>query len=67
MQKVREYRHRAQECRQLGNKAVQPELRAHYERMADIWDKLAEERLAFFVDHPEEDADGEVADDGATA
>jgi hypothetical protein len=62
MKKVREYRQRANECRGLGNSAS-GDLRAHYEDMARVWDKLAEERLTFFVESPEQDTEGEVAED----
>jgi hypothetical protein len=48
MDKVKDYRRRAEECRQLAAAAPQ-ELRHHYEQLADIWDRLAEERLDFFV------------------
>ena len=30
-------------------RAPSSELRAHYKRLADVWDKLAQERLMFFV------------------
>jgi hypothetical protein len=61
MKKVREYRQRAQECRELAAKSA-GDLRMHYENMARVWDKLAQERLTFFVENPEQDTDGEVAD-----
>jgi hypothetical protein len=57
MKKVREFRWRAKECRQLGARASTSELRAHYEEMAEVWDKLAHERLTFFVDRCEADND----------
>ena len=62
MKKVREYRQRAKECRALAGRAA-GDLKAHYENMANVWDKLAEERLTFFVENPEQDTQGEVAED----
>ena len=53
MKKVREYRERAGECRKMEAKASTPDLKEHYENMAAIWDKLAQERLTFFVEQPE--------------
>ncbi|HEX3942655.1 MAG TPA: hypothetical protein VHW69_01070 [Rhizomicrobium sp.] len=61
MKKVREYRQRARECREFGVKAAGSDLRGHYERMAEVWDKLAEERLTFFVEDPATDNDNAVA------
>lgn len=66
MQKVREFRQRAKECRDLGARAVGDDLKKHYENMANIWDKLAQERLTFFVKHPEEDTEGEAAADAGS-
>jgi hypothetical protein len=57
MQKVRELRQRAVECREMAATAKPSDVQAHYEEMARIWDKLAQERLAFFVTHPEHDTD----------
>ncbi len=53
MNKVQEFRRRAQECSDLAGKAPSPDLRSHYEGLARVWRKLAEERLAFFVENPE--------------
>jgi len=53
MDKVQEFRRRASECQELANKAPNDDLRGHYEGLAKVWDKLAEERLAFFVEDPE--------------
>ena len=64
VQKVREFRERANECRELAARSS-GDLKAHYEEMARIWDKLVQERLTFFVEHPEQDAEGEVAEDAA--
>jgi hypothetical protein len=49
MKKVQQFRKRAAECRESANVAGTPELRAHYEQLALVWDKLAEERLTFFI------------------
>jgi hypothetical protein len=50
MDKVQEYRRRAQECFDLAGRAPNGELRGHYESLAKMWTKLAEERLAFFIE-----------------
>lgn len=50
MDKVRELRNRARECRVAAARASDHELRGHYEQLADVWEKLADERLAFFID-----------------
>lgn len=47
MNKVRQFRKRAKECRDSAAKAV-PQIRAHYEEMADVWEKLADQRVTFF-------------------
>lgn len=65
VQKVREFRQRAKECREFAAKASNADLKKHYEELATVWEKLAKERLAFFVEHPEADADGELAADKA--
>jgi hypothetical protein len=49
MEKVLEYQRRAEECRSLASQGSTQEIRAHYEALADVWTKLAEERLTFFV------------------
>jgi hypothetical protein len=54
MEKVREFRRRARECRVISAKASTPELQGHFREMAAIWDKLADERMTFFVEHPRE-------------
>ena len=51
MKKVEEYRHRASDCRNLSQNGPL-ELRAHYVGLADMWERLAEERLTFFVVDP---------------
>jgi len=60
MKKVRHYRQRAKECRHLSSVASTSELKMHFQDMATIWDKLAQERLDFFVEHPESDVHGEA-------
>ncbi len=47
MDKVQEFQRRAAECRSLGEQGSAAEIRAHYENLAAMWEKLAEERLAF--------------------
>lgn len=66
MEKVRQLRRRATECREQAAKAPTPDLKAHYEELATVWDKLAEERLTFFVEHPEADTENEVAGTAAS-
>jgi hypothetical protein len=53
MNKVQEFRRRAIECQDLAARASNNDLRGHYEGLARVWSKLAEERLAFFVEDPE--------------
>jgi hypothetical protein len=50
LEKVIEYLRRANECRDLSNKALTPEIRSHFERLAAVWDKLADERTTFFIE-----------------
>jgi hypothetical protein len=57
MKKVREFRRRAGECRKLSAKASMPDLKTHFDDMARVWDKLAQERLSFFVEPREADND----------
>jgi hypothetical protein len=52
LRKVQEFRQRARECRVAAAKAPNGELRIHYQNLANVWEKLADERLAFFVEHP---------------
>jgi hypothetical protein len=66
MEKVRQLRHRATQCREQAARAPTPDLKAHYEELAAVWDKLAEERLTFFVQHPEADTENEVAEIAAS-
>jgi len=52
MDKVRELRLRATHCRESAGNASQPDIRARYDNIARMWDKLADERLVFFVEKP---------------
>ena len=61
MKKVREFRRRARECRELSAKASTPDLRDHFGNMAIVWDKLAQERLSFFVEPREADNDDDTS------
>ncbi|HEX3652366.1 MAG TPA: hypothetical protein VHU18_06040 [Rhizomicrobium sp.] len=54
MNKVREFRRRARECRIAAARAGSSELKGHYDQLAGVWEKLADERLAFFVENPDE-------------
>jgi hypothetical protein len=49
MKKVQEYRERASQCRELSELGPNAEIREHYRNLADMWDKMAGERLTFFV------------------
>jgi len=53
MNKVREFRRRAQECRLLAQEATAPDIKGHYENLARTWEKLADERKSFFVERAE--------------
>jgi hypothetical protein len=48
MDKVREYRHRAQECREQAASSTTDEVRQIYNELADMWIRIAEKRLRFF-------------------
>ena len=61
MEKVKEYHRRAEECRQLASMSP-PELKPHYQELAVIWDRMAAERLTFFVPPEEVEADGQDQD-----
>jgi hypothetical protein len=54
MDKVREFRQRARECRVAGARASDEELKGHYDQLAGVWEKLADERVAFFIENPDE-------------
>jgi Skp family chaperone for outer membrane proteins len=62
MDKVREFQSKAAECREQAAKADTESVREHYSNLARMWDKLAEERLKFFVKLPA----AESADDGSS-
>jgi hypothetical protein len=53
MKKGFEYRQHAQECRALANKMEQGEHRDQLLRMAETWDRLADDRDALISRHPE--------------
>ena len=53
MDKVQEFRRRANECRGLAGKSTSAEIRKNYEDLATVWERLAEERLGFFIPAPE--------------
>ncbi|HUO03192.1 MAG TPA: hypothetical protein VMU31_10465 [Rhizomicrobium sp.] len=53
MKKVQEFRRRAADCRDQAAKAL-PELRCHYAALADMWDRLADERVTFFIPKDED-------------
>ena len=61
MDRVRQFRKRAKECRNAAAKAA-PEIRAHYEEIAEVWEKLAEERLMYFVAPTEAESQSELAE-----
>jgi len=48
MDKVKQYRRRAQECCELAAQVTVPDVRVNYEELAAMWDRLADERLTFF-------------------
>lgn len=63
MDKVNQFRARAAECRKLA--ASSPAgVRQHYETLALMWDKLAEERLAFFLSNDEKATQPDGTDNG---
>lgn len=49
MNKVNQYRQRAAECREEAARSTVPDVRRNYSELAEMWDRLAEERLTFFV------------------
>jgi hypothetical protein len=49
VQKVEEYRRRATECHQLARNAKTPEIRTVYEELAQVWAKMAGERLELIL------------------
>jgi hypothetical protein len=49
MDRTLEYRKRAEECREMARSAALPNIKENYEELAAMWEKMAEERLKFFV------------------
>jgi hypothetical protein len=49
MNRTLEYHKRAEECRKVARSAPLPHIRENYEELAAMWDKMADERLKFFV------------------
>ena len=49
MDKVREFQKRARECRDLAAATGAKTVRDQYAELAEMWDRLARERLQFFV------------------
>jgi hypothetical protein len=49
MDKVHEFQVRARECRERAEKAIAETIRQQYSELADVWDRLARERLQYFV------------------
>ena len=60
MRKVQQFRQRARECRVAANRSANNELRSHYDNLAEVWEKLADERLAFFLEHPKTESEDGV-------
>lgn len=56
MKKVQEFRRRAVDCRAMAAKAPTLEVKDHYQSLAEIWDRLAQERVTFFIDKDEQAA-----------
>jgi hypothetical protein len=67
MEKVQEFRQRATECRVSAAKASTTELQGHLQEMAAIWDKLADERLTFFVKHPRPTGGGHIVEHSSSS
>ena len=49
MKKLQEFRKRASECRDMSVKGPNAEMREHYRNLAEMWDRLADEREAYFI------------------
>jgi hypothetical protein len=64
LKRVEEYRARAVECRKLAVSDLPPDLRLHYEAIADIWEKLANERVTFFMGDVGQNADRQIGKTG---
>jgi hypothetical protein len=56
MEKVQEYRRRAAECHKLALTANSQELRTVYAELAQVWAKMAGERLELLIPQHERDA-----------
>jgi hypothetical protein len=56
MEKVQEYRKRAAECQRLASAANNQELRTVYTELAQVWAKMAGERIELLIPHHEQDA-----------
>ena len=50
MDKVTEYTRRADECLKHAKAAETLDVRTHYEELAEMWLKMAEDRLKYFAD-----------------
>jgi hypothetical protein len=61
MDKVQQFRRRAAECREEATRSTTADVRQNYIGLAEMWDRLAEERLAFFVAKPADEEDGSSA------
>lgn len=65
MNKVREYKDRAEECLEMALRSKSPEVRAHYEQIATMWLKLAQTRLGNFDKQPALQQNGDTSDERA--
>jgi hypothetical protein len=63
MKKASEYREHARECRALAAGMESAEQREQILQMAEHWDKLATDRVALIINHPELAHDGEAAEE----
>jgi hypothetical protein len=54
MDLVDEYRKRAEECRLLAARAISEHHKSLMLGMADTWDIIARQRVAYLRDHPDE-------------
>ena len=62
MDKVKEFRDRAGECRTMAVTAQTDEIREHYLQLARVWDQLADERLGFFLEQERREQQKEPKD-----
>ena len=51
MQKVSEYEQKAAECRQKATQTINLQLKKQLEEMAEVWDRLARERLQGVIEN----------------